>query len=76
MFSIIGTIVSSFIPETINANLPQTLEDAEKFAVNYKYFQWESKLVKKPQEQRNSVLANDESVHRRKESAESRTTAV
>ena len=38
MICLSGTVATSFLPETVGAKLPETLEDANTFGVKVKYF--------------------------------------
>lgn len=40
---IIAAVLSSFLPETLNGNLPQTTTEAEMFGKDEKYFSWRRK---------------------------------
>ena len=35
-----GTIAVAFLPETVGATLPETLEDASEFGINDKFFSY------------------------------------
>ncbi|CAL1269580.1 unnamed protein product [Larinioides sclopetarius] len=37
---IVAGILATFLPETLNENLPQSINDAEKFGLNQKFFSW------------------------------------
>ncbi|ODM94866.1 Organic cation transporter 1 [Orchesella cincta] len=38
MLCIIGLVVSAFLPETLNQNLPETIDDANKFGKGVKFW--------------------------------------
>jgi hypothetical protein len=38
--SIVIGLVSTLMPETLNENLPQTIEEGNEFGKNQKYFSW------------------------------------
>lgn len=38
MLSLIGMIVSAFLPETLNQNLPETIDDANRFGQGVKFW--------------------------------------
>ncbi|KAF8794655.1 hypothetical protein HNY73_002614 [Argiope bruennichi] len=40
MSGIVAGIMAAFLPETLNENLPQSINDAEKFGLNQKFFSW------------------------------------
>ncbi|GIX97627.1 organic cation transporter 1 [Caerostris extrusa] len=44
--SFLTGVLASFLPETLNENLPQTMTDAEAFGKNQKYFSWTKKSEK------------------------------
>ncbi|GBN15824.1 hypothetical protein AVEN_213615-1 [Araneus ventricosus] len=40
MSGIVAGILATFLPETLNENLPQSINDAEEFGLNQKFFSW------------------------------------
>ena len=48
----VGSLVSSFLPETLGAPIPQTPEDAEDFLTDQPYFSyrgkkfWKSRIIR------------------------------
>ncbi|ODM93566.1 Organic cation transporter 1 [Orchesella cincta] len=45
MLCIIGLVVSAFLPETLNQNLPETIDDANKFGKGVKFWSTRSKSI-------------------------------
>lgn len=38
MLCVVGMVVSAFLPETLNQNLPETIDDANKFGKGVKFW--------------------------------------
>lgn len=46
VISLVGAVAASFLPETLNAALPETLEAADAFGKDDPYFSWRSVIPK------------------------------
>lgn len=55
LICLVGSVAASFLPETVGAKLPETLEDAEGFARTDKYFSYKPERYEAPVAQKNIV---------------------
>ncbi|CAL1269584.1 unnamed protein product [Larinioides sclopetarius] len=53
--SFITGVLGTFLPETLNENLPQTVTDAEEFGRDQTYLSWIKKSDKKPEKEKPPV---------------------
>lgn len=51
LICLVGAIATSFLPETLGAKLPETLEDANQFGRSDKFFSFKPTRYVQPAEQ-------------------------
>ena len=55
VISLVGSVAASFLPETLGADLPETLEEADSFGRDHPYFSWRSVIPKRGQKEKSAT---------------------
>jgi len=57
LICLVGSVATSFLPETIGSKLPETIEEADRFGKHDPYFSYKPKRYEIPVEQEKTVAA-------------------